>query len=511
MSQAGQPEGKSSNVFMATTANLRIRRSAAQLHALAGVKRDIRAQDPYARRKYLREFTQAFRTYESILQPQQVQDAVAASDVVLIGDYHALPASQRFAAKLLEQRALIGDRPVVLAVEAIFSRDQHILDEWWRREIDESELRRRIRFDPDWGYDWPPFYELLLTARDHCEAVYALDCMPRGDLRRAPLHDRHAAERIAQIRGRHPRAVILVLFGESHLAPNHLPRILDGRLPGESRLTVLQNVDALYWRAAGESCHHVEAVRASEDMICVFNSTPLEKYESYRLCLDRWSETASEAPDLTPAVYNLIEGLVRFLNINCYSTHNGTQPKLLVDQLPEVYCYPSESAIDKALVAIDDPTCRASLRKRFEERGSVYVAGINTLFIRDFQLACAAEEVARFLYQACQGMPEPCGSAQNHASVSDAAYAHALETALVGLAARVLCPIGIEPLESASEAESLGWELGAGLYRAYVEGSISKTILRRLFLTRVEEPGAARKICRNVARRAKVAMHADRA
>jgi len=40
---------------------------------------------------------------------------------------------------------------VVLGVETIFARDQHILDEWWRREIDENELRQRIRYDLDWA------------------------------------------------------------------------------------------------------------------------------------------------------------------------------------------------------------------------------------------------------------------------------------------------------------------------------------------------------------------------
>ncbi len=178
---------------MASTANLRSRRSAAQLHALAGVEREIRVQDSHHRRKYLREFNEAFRTYDSPLDSGQMQSALHAADVVLIGDYHALPAAQRHAASLLEQRALAGDRRVVLGVETIFARDQHILDEWWRREIDENELRQRIRFDLDWGYDWAPFYELLVTARDHAEAVYGLDCMPREDLRKIGARDRHAA------------------------------------------------------------------------------------------------------------------------------------------------------------------------------------------------------------------------------------------------------------------------------------------------------------------------------
>ena len=499
---------------MASTANLRSRRSAAQLHALAGVEREIRAQDSHSRRKYLREFTHAFTDYDSVLDRQQIQHALHAADVVLIGDYHALPAAQRYAASLIEQRALAGNRPVVLGVETIFARDQHILDEWWRREIDENELRQRIRFDLDWGYDWSPFYELLVAARDHGEAVYGLDCMPRGDLRRAPLHDRHAADRIAQIRKRHPDAVIMVLFGESHLAPSHLPRILKQRLPGQRVLTVLQNVDALYWRVAGESCHQVHAVRVTEDVVCVFNSTPLEKYESYRLCLDRWSETESGAPDLTPAVYNLIDGLVRFLNINCYSPHNGTQPKLLVDLLPEVYCHPSDQALSKLLSAVDDPGMRTAMFQRLEERGSIYVARTNTLFIREFQLPFAAQEVARFLYHACRGLPENRGLNHDHGlTPGDATYAKALETALVALAARVLCPFGtsLAHTESEPEPDSLGLALGDGLYRSYEQGRIGRTVLRRLFLTQLQEPGAARKAYSEAARKAGISIRLRRA
>src|SRR5579884_2785992 len=105
---------------MASTANLRLRRSAAQLRALEEVEREIRAQDSHGRRKYLREFNQSFRTYESVLTNDEVQSTLRTADVVLIGDYHALPTSQRSAATLLEQRALIGDRPVVLGVETIF-------------------------------------------------------------------------------------------------------------------------------------------------------------------------------------------------------------------------------------------------------------------------------------------------------------------------------------------------------------------------------------------------------
>src|SRR5271165_6082175 len=86
---------------MATTGILRSRRSAAQLHAIASVEREIRAIDPASGRKYLRDFREAYRSYECVLAASDVRREVSKSGVVLVGDYHALPNSQRYLASLL--------------------------------------------------------------------------------------------------------------------------------------------------------------------------------------------------------------------------------------------------------------------------------------------------------------------------------------------------------------------------------------------------------------------------
>jgi len=515
---------------MSSTTNLRSRRSAAERHALAGVEREIRAQDSNGRRKYLREFNQAFRDYDSVLNSEQVQAALRDADVALIGDYHALPTAQRYAASLLEQRALTGDRPVVLGVETIFARDQHILDEWWRREIDESELRQRIRFDLDWGYDWTPFHDLLVTARDHAEALYGLDCVPREDLRKIGARDRHAAAKIAEIRERHPNAVIFVLFGESHLAPGHLPRILQKQMPGTRVLSVLQNIDALYWRAAGERADKVEAVRVNDDVLCVFNATPLEKYESYRLFLDRWSR-ADDGPDFAPTIYNLIDSLASFLEINRYAPHNGTQPKFLVDMLPEVYGNSSDAMLRRLLSrhGIGDQD-RESMLASVENRGSAYLPQVNAFYIREFQMMHAAEDTARFLHHACQGLPRRLtGSAMvanadpengSRRIAIDEFYARTIEHAVAYFGSRVLYPsrtaanpadsepisravfekaaqaaVRAEPGKCESAACDLGCRIGSQIYDAYLAGKIAPSGLRRLFLAHLDEPGMARKVC----------------
>ncbi|HTC48251.1 MAG TPA: ChaN family lipoprotein [Candidatus Aquilonibacter sp.] len=526
---------------MATTANLRSRRSAVQLHALAGVEREIHAQDSHGRRKYLREFTEAFRSYDSVLDTQQLQDSLRTADIVLIGDYHALPAAQRYAASLVEQRALMGDRPVVLGMETIFARDQHILEEWWRREIDEVELRQRIRFDLDWGYDWAPFYELLVAARDHGEGIYGLDCMPRENLRKIGARDRHAAAKIAEIRQRHPNAAIFVLFGESHLAPGHLPRVLHKELPDAKLLTVLQNVDALYWRAAGERAEKVDAVRVADDVLCVFNATPLEKYESYRLFLDQWSR-CDTAPDFAPTIYNLIDSLASFLEINRYSPHNGTQPKFLIDMLPEVHGHSSDAMLRRLLLrkGIGEQQLQEMLAS-VEERGSAYVPEVNAFYFREFQMMHAAEDATSFLHHACRGLPLRLNghgvSGKENSGIPDidSFYRRVIEYAVAYFGSRVLYPSrqGAESEDSLAlsraacekaaqaalradaetfeaSAREWGYFLGSHIYATYLAGRVKPSGLRRLFLAHLDQPGLARKVCTAVIARLRASARGTR-
>ncbi|MGD0824989.1 MAG: ChaN family lipoprotein [Terriglobales bacterium] len=548
---------------MATTGILRTRRSAAQRHALASVEREIRAIDPAAGRKYLRDFREAYLSYQRVISATDVRQQIAKAGTVLVGDYHALPNSQRYLASLLRDYDF-HQRHVVLGLETIFSRDQHILDEWLRREIDEDELRQRIRFELDWGYDWTPFYELLSAARDHGASICGLDCMPREDLRKIGARDRHAADKIAALRRQHPDALIVVLFGESHLAPQHLPALLQQRLPAEPMLIVLQNVDALYWHAAGEARDHVEAVEVRnevrnggrENVLCVFNATPLEKYENYRLCLDRWgrSDHDRSAPDFGPTLYNLIDGMVRFLGINQYSPHNTTQPRLLVDLMPEVHSRSSDALL-RRLLSRKGFTAerRRSLLRQVRERGSVYLTPINAVYVRQFRMTSAAEDATRFLHQACRGLPNFANGKVTETRVSpgarpldrdDAFYATVVEHALAFFGSRILYPArpalrdadlaelfdvtredlelqaslpfadAVDALDFLTQhraedlrcsqapacngrkyeyiAEQLGYLTGNDLYDAYLEGRLTTAALRKLFLAHIELPGAAR-------------------
>jgi Haem-binding uptake, Tiki superfamily, ChaN len=535
------------------------RRTAAQQLALLQVKREISATDPHGRLKYIRDFSEAFRDYSHSLTDSELKQRYSAADVILLGDYHALAASQDFAASLLGQLAQAG-RPIVLALEMVFSRDQYILDEWLRGETSEDELRHALRYDDEWGYDWEPFAHLLRQARRFGCPIYGIDLKPRGNMRKIAGRDRHAAAQIAQIRRAHPEARVLTLFGEAHLAPNHLPYWLRLLRPRDRVLTVLQNLDELYWKAAGELSDSVHGVRVADDVLCVFNATPLEKYESYRIYIGKW-RTAPGQPDLAPTFYNLVDTLLRSMGLEQYSPATGSHPSVLIEDYPEVCLRAGDKEFDKLLAAKKISIAeRSPVLNKLRQQGCVYLPKHNLLLIQRFQLANAAEEAVRFVQYGCRSAACSNGPWAG-SSHQDQFYFDVMDRAFITFGARVLLPHYpvrrqedfrtlysqppaseqtvftapeyremVEFLVTHKEGEgqarlraelprviatgiasagtkreflvrNLGAMLGAEMHEAYLAGSMSKNYLRSLFFRKIHLPSVARKTYFELARK----------
>jgi hypothetical protein len=151
----------------------------------------------------------------------------------------------------------------------------------------------------------------------------------------------------------------------------------------------------------------------------------------------------------------------------------------------------------------------------------------------------AAEDAARFLHQACQGLPRRWrGSTdENHDSENctpvagtDAFYARIIEHAVAYFGSRVLCPSrpapdcedsgllsraacekaaqaavrgGDNPQKVQSSTQEWGYRIGGHLYDVYLAGKVKPSGLRRLFLAHLEEPGVARKVCAAVIAKAR--------
>jgi len=166
-----------------TTPSPQIREEIAlQKATVARLKREILGVDRNARKRYIREFHDEFSNLEGLSTFDDLVIACYQADLVYVGDYHALPSSQEFAARLLSEIAE-RSREVVLCLEMVYTRNQKILDRYMADEIDEAEFLKGIRYDVDWGYDWASFRRLFEVARRHGLPVYGIDCEPRSGLR----------------------------------------------------------------------------------------------------------------------------------------------------------------------------------------------------------------------------------------------------------------------------------------------------------------------------------------
>jgi len=433
--------------------------------------------------KYIRDFNREFQTFQAICQADAILEEASDAKLVWIGDYHALSGSQNYAAQFV--RELAGrNLNLALAVEPVFARSQNVLERWMSGRISEQEFLDGIRYDEEWGCDWNGYKAIFDTARDLKIPAHGIDCHPRNDMRSIGRRDQGVARRIVRLIESDPSRTLIVIFGESHLAATHLPgrvrAILEKKGIASKELLILQNVDSVYWKLQERGLHDARAVRLRDGQYCVFNATPIEKYESFRQYLHKCIEEDSSG-DWTLLAQTLMEVMMDFL----------------------------------------------AMKKNGSAVTSMPIPELNSALIDRFQLGPAAEEFARFIHQACRGELEK----PTERAAGDQFFVTVIENGLgyfcsklldssrdgiESLEDRVLSQIGyndqltraitllVDPgkrpgaqhfaaLRAAIDARAgrkktmrmlsqlLGYGLGRRLYHAYLQSRISRKEIQALF------------------------------
>ncbi len=492
------------------------------------IRREIGQFHVSSSHKYIEDFATEFASYADVCDPVDVLNRAAASNLVWIGDYHALSRFQEFASAFVRDLHKRNSN-IALGVECVFARHQKILDNWMAGRISEPAFLEGIHYQDDWGCDWKSYSLLFHTARELGVPIYGVDCHPRYDMRSIGRRDHRTARRIARIIEHDPSRCLVVVFGESHLASKHLPRRVRAALAerGISRneAVILQNVDEVYWKLQKRGLEDVRSVRLTDHgQYCVFNATPIEKYESFRQYLRKCIDEDATGV-WTEFVHTLIDITMQFVDLKRDD---------MSLTLPRVYSEVSPSKLPQFLARFSVPPIRVRLAlDHFQESGTSYVPELNSIFIHRLQLSAATEESTRFIHQFCRGdLP-----ASSDRPAADEFFVTVIERALgyfcsklldssrdgiESLSKRVLGQIGyneqlaravlslLNPVRrpAASHFETLklaidgnratrtthmlgqllGYALGRRLYGAYLEMRISRRDLQALFRDPMEGP-----------------------
>lgn len=471
-------------------------------------------------RTYEARFRRRTSGYRSVTTLPSVYQQVQAADVVYVGDYHTLPLAQETYLALVE-RARASGRRVVMALECVEGRHQATVDAWRAGRVTERSLLAKLGPGTGTGSR-----ALLAFARRHKLEVVGIDRRAQGE-RSLELRDAYAAERVARAARAPDRPLVMVLVGQYHVAPCHLPAQVERALGTEARkgLVVYQNAEGIWWRLAREGrAGDVEAVTLADGALCLMNASPVVCQQSF---LDYLEAEADDAPLLDRGAAE------RFREMSA-----------LIGRLAGVPVGRALDTVDVVTAADGDVLARIQRRGRFTQtelsqlrrhilsRESCYIPRARMTYLASLSLNHAAEEAAHFVRHCAVGeaMDAPRGA-------SEAFYARCLEEALGFFGSKLVNPRraclgvaewakrfgesrGVERqiaafvlAHKATEAEApeeavkllplrkdrlfhgvshaLGYLLGDRLYQSFDSGQVAKAEVQALFRDPFVDPRAA--------------------
>jgi uncharacterized iron-regulated protein len=491
----------------------------------AQISRSIEGQSS-AFRAYEARYRRRTSEYRRVVAASAVHQQVQAADVVYVGDYHTLPLAQETYLDLVEGARGAGRR-VVLALECVEGRHQAAVEAYLSGRVTERALLARLGQGSGQGYGpWAGLRALLGYARRHRLEVVGIDRRAQGE-RSLALRDAYAAERIARAVRAADRPRVMVLVGQYHVTPCHLPAQVEqalGEGHGVKGLVVYQNCEGVYWRLAREGkVGGVEAVELQDGSLCLLNASPVVCQQSF---LDYLEAEAGDAPLWERSAAERFREMAS-----------------LIGRLAGAQVGRALNEVEVVTAADADALGRIQQRGRFTQaelmqlrrhilsRESCYIPRARVAYLASLSLNHAAEEAAHFVRHCVVG-----DAMERPRRASEAFYARCVEEALGFFGSKLVNPRrrcaglgewarrfgqvrGVERqvaafvlAHKAAEVEvpeeavkllplrrdrlfhgvshALGYLLGEALYRGFDEDRVAREDIRGLFRDPLEDPRA---------------------
>jgi uncharacterized iron-regulated protein len=270
----------------------------------------------YAKR-YDREFK---GPWEPVANSELIKKLQTAS-LVFLADFHALNQSQRTHVRLL--RNLKKAHESVLLLECFQEKHQSELDQFLAGELSESQFLQKIDWEQNWGFPWENYKPLVDWALKHKVPIVALNKKEKGfsddNLKRRDIRAAQLIKKAIHQYGADRKYI--VIFGDHHLAKDHLPKEVYsqiGRLWKAKSLFVFQNADEVFLEIVKNNQEHsVDAVKFSEQKYCVQSVPPWVKWQHYLIFLEQNYDTEiEEGRDFSDWVDQLTQILLKDLGLN---------------------------------------------------------------------------------------------------------------------------------------------------------------------------------------------------
>jgi DNA-binding transcriptional MerR regulator len=357
---------------------------------------------------YLEDYNRVFTTYQRTATITELMASVLKANIIYNGDYHTMAQSQRIPLRIL--REIVPRRPgMTLAVEVVHIEHQAFLDAFISGKLREDDFLRSIDYDKTWGFAWDHYRDLFVFARQHGIKVLGINTEPRGGRWVLKKRDRAAAQVIAREYLKHPDNLLYVVDGDLHIAPSHLPAMVDDLLaPFDEHpetVTLFQNNEEIYWALARKRLEQeTDVVLLRKGQYCIMSTPPIIKLQSYFNWIDNtrqltaptfrnWYVDLVGEEDLYNQVLKLVKIVAQFLEIEA-------------DDLDDFVVY-SPADLDfldrlrhESGLSLEEIRAVAAHLRTNE---SYFIENGNIIYIANLSINHAAEEATHFIHKVCAG------------------------------------------------------------------------------------------------------------
>lgn len=476
-------------------------------------------------KKYQRAYAAYVRRYESIADTAALEAAIAEAQIVYVGDYHTLHQARRSFGRLLEH--LPPARPVTVALEFIQGRHQALLDAYMQDELSETQfLKQTSQGTPEMAHAWRSFRPILETAKLRGYRVIGINSLGSGNAGSSlQRRDRYAARCLHKElqRMENPDHLVMVLIGELHVAPCHLPKEVQDLIKAPIKdLVVYQNCEKIYFALEQKGLEHdVNLVRLSPREYCLLYTPPVICQQSFLNWLELDEET-SEPEAATHAFKEQARTIAEFFDLPIGDALDDVEITTVADLsfLSRLRKRGDFSAQDMQ-----------AIRHQILRSESYYIPRARMAYLGNVSVNHTSEEATHFLRHVSSGCLEPD-------TIMDKFYARCIEEAVGFLGSKIInhkrhCPDDVDfarmtrsrsisafdrfvarlvmkhiKMEQGQKirglrevydcdrdlfnavTHSLGYRLGNRLYYGLISGKIAKDQARKLFFTRLEEAGS---------------------
>ncbi|UYL08224.1 ChaN family lipoprotein [Bdellovibrio sp. SKB1291214] len=215
---------------------------------------------------------------------------IADSQVVLMGDFHALHQSQK--AQLRVLRNIPKDRKTVLVVEFFDAADQSKLDKFMQGKMSEKDFLKSVKWETRWGFPWEHYRPILRYAQKHKIPVYGLNkAFAKRNATTLKSRDVFAGKKIAELTKTHPDSLVFVIYGDLHLAGAHIPAEIQknlGKPFAKKVLSIFQNAEKIYFQLLNQGAENItDLIRINRNTFCLMSVPPWVKWQNYLMYLEQ--------------------------------------------------------------------------------------------------------------------------------------------------------------------------------------------------------------------------------